>query len=192
MLKRCLCILTMTTLKKLETYYPMHCFSSNTHTYPQKAKHFWIFFSTSEGRVAKNKCSVEKQKAVIHMQLAQLNLLLKPLLLQLSLTPAQQGQWNMTSILSPSTAAFSLTHEIGDSYSSWAAALMQSAQNQPCTLFKPPFVTDKTSGGSQGFSHSAKSTTQKSISTLHLSFYSQIQFTVTDKQNKTENWYLKS
>lgn len=116
-------------------------FPPNTPIYPQKAKHFWIFFSTSEGRVAKNKCSVEKQKAVIHMQLAQLNLLLKPLLLQLSLTPAQQGQWNMTSILSPSTAVFSLTHEIGDSYSSWAAALMQSAQNQPCTLFKPPFVT---------------------------------------------------
>lgn len=62
-LKRCISFLTTTTTpKKLETYYPLcTAFAPNTPIYPQKAKHFWIFFSTSEGRAAKNKCLVEKK-----------------------------------------------------------------------------------------------------------------------------------
>lgn len=144
MLKRCISFLTMTTTpKKLETYYPMHCFPPKYTHIPPEGQTFLNFLQHLRRQSGKKQVlSGKKQKAVIHMQLAQLNLLLKPLPLQLSLTPAQQGQWNMTSILLPSTAVFRLTHqlEIGDSYSSWAAALMQSAQNQPCTLFKPPFV----------------------------------------------------
>lgn len=43
-LKRCPCILTMTTiLKKLETYYPMHCFSPKYNHIPSEGQTFLNF-----------------------------------------------------------------------------------------------------------------------------------------------------
>lgn len=64
MLKRCISLLTMTTtLKKLETYYPMHCFPPKYTHIPSEGQTFLNFLQHLRRQSGnKNKCLVEKTK----------------------------------------------------------------------------------------------------------------------------------